>query len=132
LNNSLFGASGKFLVQKIAALCGIAAIAAASMVTSTFVASPAAAAGAGYSCPADGSWPNMGNLPKFTDNNVTLWSSGNALLNNAEAEGLIVVGKDLKIQRNPKGLYNLGWVGVQVTPQSCRLGVATSQSVASW
>jgi choice-of-anchor A domain-containing protein len=60
----------------------------------------------------------MGNVPLFADNNVTLWAAGDVLLNNAEVEGLIVVERDLTIDRSPGGLYNVGWVGVgsQILP----------------
>ncbi|WP_435300346.1 choice-of-anchor A family protein [Timonella sp. A28] len=66
----------------------------------------------------DGQWPNMGNLPLFTDNNVAMYVGGDALFNNGESEGLIVVEGDLSIDRDPSGLYNLGYVGVgsQILP----------------
>ncbi|WP_377464581.1 collagen-binding domain-containing protein [Populibacterium corticicola] len=111
-------ALGQRLGRKLAAALSTLAVVATSVVATTVVvATPASAAPSADQCPV-GSWPNMGNVPLFADNNVTLWAAGDVLLNNAEVEGLMVVEKDLTIDRSPGGLYNVGWVGVgsQILP----------------
>ncbi|KZM78877.1 DUF5979 domain-containing protein [Cellulosimicrobium sp. I38E] len=69
-------------------------------------------------CPDPGDMPNIGNLPAFTDSNVTVYTGGDyrATASAAESEGLLVVGGDAVV--DAPGNFSVGAVGAgsQITP----------------
>lgn len=61
--------------------------------------------------PPDGFEGGLGGLPRYTDN-INVYVGKDATLGGAETEGLVFVEGDLNIDRQPGGLYNIGYVGV--------------------
>lgn len=72
---------------------------------------PAHAADPLPECPDPGEFPDIGNTPTFTDNNVNVFAGGDFQTGGtAEIEGLVVVSGDASIDH--PGTFNVGRAGV--------------------
>ncbi|MFE6233800.1 DUF5979 domain-containing protein [Cellulosimicrobium sp. NPDC057862] len=86
-------------------------------------------------CPDPGDMPNIGNLPAFTDSNVTVYAGGDyrTTASAAESEGLLVVAGDAVV--DAPGNFSVGAVGAgsQITPPdgAVMLAVAGGLDIAA-